>query len=310
MKIRQMTKTQKLKIFSYSGNKEMIAKKIWQLFDSKTIGNYVEPFCGSSSILLSRPYKHRTIENINDINGLVINFFRSVKYDYKKVLESLRRPMNQIEYQAMQKFVISFANNKRNVDLLKNNYKFFNSEIAGAWAYCLNCSFLDHFQSVSTTRKNNHIDKGLMEIGSRKVVNRFFNQNIVLEKMHERLLEVRMSCTNWKNLLTPAVLNVRLSGKYTAIFFDPPYENKEKTYKAKPVSNEVRKWCIENGSNPFYKIILCGYESEHDELIKHGWVKQQGKSASGSQNGVITSKKEKFYYNKTIIKAIKQLTLF
>jgi DNA adenine methylase len=38
------------------------------------------------------------------------------------------------------------------------------------------------------------------------------------------------------------------------------------------VANDVRKWCIDRGKDKRYRIVLAGYEGEHEELLNHGWV--------------------------------------
>jgi DNA adenine methylase len=37
------------------------------------------------------------------------------------------------------------------------------------------------------------------------------------------------------------------------------------------VSDAVRAWALERGSRETYRIVLAGYEGEHDELESAGW---------------------------------------
>ena len=47
------------------------------------------------------------------------------------------------------------------------------------------------------------------------------------------------------------------------------------------MASDVRAWCLENGSRPGARIILCGYGEEHDELLDHGWRKEAWKANGG-----------------------------
>ncbi|MHB1777981.1 MAG: hypothetical protein ACYCU7_18640 [Acidimicrobiales bacterium] len=37
------------------------------------------------------------------------------------------------------------------------------------------------------------------------------------------------------------------------------------------IAHEVRQWCLANGNNPRYRIVLAGYSAEHDHLIPDTW---------------------------------------
>ena len=37
------------------------------------------------------------------------------------------------------------------------------------------------------------------------------------------------------------------------------------------LADAVREWCKKNGENELLRIVLCGHEHEHDELLQHGW---------------------------------------
>jgi site-specific DNA-adenine methylase len=62
----------------YFGNKEKAAPLIWALLGD--VQNYIEPFCGSASVVLNRPpvVGHRS-ELINDFSALVVNAHRAIR---------------------------------------------------------------------------------------------------------------------------------------------------------------------------------------------------------------------------------------
>lgn len=46
------------------------------------------------------------------------------------------------------------------------------------------------------------------------------------------------------------------------------------------ISDEVRDWCAT--STDGMRVILCGYDGEHDDLLGVGWSVIDGKSGSGA----------------------------
>jgi DNA adenine methylase len=68
--------------FTYYGGKARIASKIVPFIPKHTV--YVEPFCGSATLLFAKPYPKITnsdhyCEFLNDSDGRVINFFRQLR---------------------------------------------------------------------------------------------------------------------------------------------------------------------------------------------------------------------------------------
>jgi DNA adenine methylase len=60
------------------------------------------------------------------------------------------------------------------------------------------------------------------------------------------------------------------------VFLDPPYLGDVRTADLYAVddhsiANEVRDWCIANGDNPRYRIVLAGYTDEHDDSMPDVW---------------------------------------
>lgn len=102
-----------------------------------------------------------------------------------------------------------------------------------------------------------------------------------------RLRHVRILNGDWSRLVTTGAawtLPVR-SGKGPAgVFLDPPYADtagrSDGLYAAESltVAHDVRSWCIANGDNPKFRIVLAGFEGEHDDengedaLVAAGWT--------------------------------------
>lgn len=69
-----------------------------------------------------------------------------------------------------------------------------------------------------------------------------------------------------------------------AVFLDPPYSTSGGLYAegcdTGSVSAAVRKWCVTAPES--LRIVLCGYDSEHDELLNHGWRVERGQGGGGA----------------------------
>ncbi|AYG02394.1 DNA adenine methylase [Gryllotalpicola protaetiae] len=105
--------------------------------------------------------------------------------------------------------------------------------------------------------------------------------------LSERLSDTRITCGSWDRIMTPAALRATAGPGSIGIFFDPPYATSGDVYAvtnrdddANSISAQVRAWCIENAHG--YRVVLCGFGDEHDELLEHGWRVEAGKSGSGA----------------------------
>ena len=78
--------------FPYFGGKSRACAQVWAAFGE--VKNYVEPFCGSAAMLLGAPEGQR-VETINDADGFVANFWRSVSKDDAAVAEAMDWPVNE-----------------------------------------------------------------------------------------------------------------------------------------------------------------------------------------------------------------------
>ena len=92
-------------------------------------------------------------------------------------------------------------------------------------------------------------------------------------QLANRLRDVRVCTGDWKRVVTKGALSF---GSRVGVFLDPPYTGEVRTadlYASDDhgIANEVREWCLENGDNPRYRIVLAGYSAEHDHLIPDTW---------------------------------------
>lgn len=93
-----------------------------------------------------------------------------------------------------------------------------------------------------------------------------------------RLRHVRILNGSWERACTSGALQtIRVrQGGHAGVFLDPPYLDSVRTdglyaHDDGNVAHAVREWCLENGGNPRYRIVLAGFAEEHGELESRGW---------------------------------------
>ena len=127
-----------------------------------------------------------------------------------------------------------------------------------------------------------------------------------MERLAARLERVRITCGDWRRVTTPSVTRSGTGGDGTrAVFLDPPYSTSGDLYAAATdgVSADVRAWCIAAPRD--LRIVLCGYDDEHDELLGHGWTRQAGKAGGGAgySSNAANGRRERLWLSPTCITA-------
>jgi len=98
----------------------------------------------------------------------------------------------------------------------------------------------------------------------------------------------------------------------TGVFLDPPYSTeagRDMNLYAEDcgnVAHEVREWAIANGDNPLLRIVLCGYEGEHDmpdswECV--AWEARGGLGNQGTGAGRANKHRERAWFSPHCLKA-------
>lgn len=92
-----------------------------------------------------------------------------------------------------------------------------------------------------------------------------------------RLRNVRVCCGDWSRVIGKSVTHKHLqcfSGGVCGVFLDPPYgDSRVSVYALDDTSVHVtvREWCRENATRPNLRIVLAGFDGEHDVLEAEGW---------------------------------------
>ena len=289
--------------FPYFGGKRRAAPIIWRELGDPA--GYVEPFAGSAAVLLARPpVKGRRTETINDADGWLVNTWRSIVLDPAGVAEHASGPVSEIDYHAR----LAWLQGRRSPDLvawLEGDPEHHDAKAAGWWLYVMACGIGDPFGPGpwhvidDHLRKLPHlgnagkgVNRGLPHLGNAgRGVNRGLpplgdaGQGLVtyMHALATRLSKVRITCGSWERVTTPAVTRAGTGGDSArAIFLDPPYATSGDLYAETEagISDRVRAWCVT--ADPELRIVLAGYDDEHDTLLTHGWRRIEGKAGSGA----------------------------
>lgn len=103
----------------------------------------------------------------------------------------------------------------------------------------------------------------------------------------------------------------------TGVFLDPPYDLAERddvyTTDEPGISAAVRQWAIENGDNPLLRIVLCGYEGEHDmpdDWRCIPWKAHGGMGSQGNGRGRENATRERLWLSPHCLVDDRQGSLF
>lgn len=311
--------------FPWFGGKSAVADVVWAALGD--VKNYVEPFFGSGAVLFLRPDGAGAIETVNDADGLLANFWRSIQADPAGVANHADWPVNEADLHARHLWLL--GERERLTERLMGDAEYFDAKAAGWWVWgqcCWIgsgwCSGNGPWQSVDGILTNvrntgQGVNRQLPHLGNTgKGVNRKLPHlgdtgkgvnrkrqaapalgrhreswlHEYLAAFAERLRGVRVCCGDWSRVCGPSVT---FRHGLTGVFLDPPYADTasrtEGLYATdcEQVAHDVRRWAIEQGSNPLMRIVLAGYEGEHDmpsDWRVHAWEAVGGYSliADGS----------------------------
>lgn len=305
-----MTSLEPLKApFPYFGGKSMIADQIWQAIGD--VANYIEPFCGSCAVLLNRPHEPK-IETVNDKDCMIANFWRALSKDPDGVSDHADWPVNEVDLEARHAWLVKQKDSLR--DFLSEP-EYYDCKIAGWWCWGQCCWIgsgwcsgegpwqrIDgRLQKLSNAgrginRQLPHLSRAGQGINRKRPhlsdagngINRQLEQPIqaYMHQLADRLRNVRVCCGDWQRICGPAVT---FKHGLTGVFLDPPYANNIRTTglygeDCGNVAAEVTAWAVANGANPLMRIVVAGYDGEHNILESHGWRVIEWKASAGYQS--------------------------
>ena len=130
-----------------------------------------------------------------------------------------------------------------------------------------------------------------------------------MSQLAQRLHRVRVCCGDWSRVVTKGAMSY---GSTVGVFLDPPYADTADRWTnlyvidCQQVAHEVCAWAIANGDNPRLRIVLAGYEGEHDipdTWTTHAWkAGATYQSCSGTGKNSDNRKRERLWYSPHCLK--------
>ena len=291
--------------FPWFGGKSIVVDPVWERFGQ--VQNYVEPFFGSGAMLLGSPVDDDRTETINDLDGMVANFWRAIHAAPDEVAEWADWPVNESDLHPRHCWLVEQKANLS--ERLMGDPEYYDTKIAGWWVWGI-CSWIGSgWCSGNGPWVRECVDGKwqLVHLGNKgQGVNR---QRVGLfewfSALSDRLRRVRVCCGDWSRVCGPTPTVIMGT---TAVFLDPPYSEeagRSELYSEEnmTVAHEVRRWALEWGSDKRMRIALCGYEGEHDmpgwecfEWKAHGGYGHLAKEESEAI-GRNNSKRERIWFS-------------
>ena len=291
------------------GGKSDAAPHVWDALGD--VDHYVEPFAGSLAVLLRRPHvanRSYHSETVNDLDGLLVNAWRAIAADPDAVAEAASWPVSEADLHARHLALLAWRASGA-AERLMGDPAFFDARMAGWWMWGQSCWIGSGWCSgngpwivsddgrITKRSKSGGVARQLPHLGNNgQGVNRpqLREEGVGAEPEYHpmtmpelrrwvrflsaRLRHVRILNGDWTRACTSGALQpiaVRQGG-HCGVFLDPPYAGDVRTadvysHDDAEIASRVRDWCIENGDNPRYRIVLAGFDTEHRALESMGW---------------------------------------
>jgi hypothetical protein len=310
--------------FPYFGGKSKVADRIWAALGDPV--NYVEPFAGSLAVLLARPGGAGKVETVNDYDGLLANAWRAMASNSEAVAFHADWPVNEADLHARHLWLVGQRDDLTARFMGDPNW--YDARAAGWWVWgacawigsgwCSGAGPWVSVEGVLTDRRKipqlgagQGVKRKIPQLGGRgRGVNRQSGRprgeyiRALFTELSARLRGVRVACGDFERVLGPAVTT---GFGLTGVFLDPPYEagNHDPYHTGSAgVSSRARDWALCHGNDPLFRIVLAGYDGEHDgaglELLgwrKEAWKATGGYGSQGQGAGRANSAREVLWYS-------------
>lgn len=270
--------------FPYFGGKSRAAELAWSLLGSPR--TYLEPFMGSLAMLLARPDTSRGREIVNDKDGMLVNFWRTIQHDPQRIVDVTDRPVIEADYHAMYAQVNETSHDTGLLARLEGDPEYYEPRLAAYWLYVVTNVIGDlhhegpwHVRNgcLVNTGEPHGIQRAIPCIAHTRTYQSCTRGEKLdwLLRLSARLHDVIILNGDWLRLLSGS-LN-KNDWASTGIFLDPPYAGTKQMYvESESLSGQVEQWCVT--APRAARIIICGYDHEHDRLLDHGWSVHAWKS--------------------------------
>jgi len=268
--------------FGYFGSKNKIALQLCENLPPHNC--WVEAFCGSAALTLAKPPSQ--IEVINDINGEIVNVFRQLRNNHKKLIKMIE----QTPYAEEELLEARIANLVKIDDIEKARIFLIKSMMAINGVFGREKGGFSYSDSYSRS-------------GHEARVNRWRNLPQRLEKVVNRLKDVRIEKKDARKILK------RFSNRpATLIYLDPPYfVERTNGYDHEANDFEFHKDLLNIAQRSKCMIFISGYENEYYNSIltePNGWTKKTIETNTKDTNGTNHTRTEVIWMNKHFTKVL------
>lgn len=275
--------------FPTFGNKRAAASHIWRRFGR--LGSYIEPFAGTASVAILSPYGAVRHEVLNDLNGYICNFFRSLRDYPARTAAAADRPTSQIDLSAAAAELVDAA--PMLVERMHADLSFCEPRLAGLWVWLVCCS-IDMGRHLPPTPAPPDALAELPVDGYSKPGDaaRDYTPARVgcggdrllawFASLSERLRQAFIINTDWSRMFSPSMLGRPLHDDPVGIFLDPPYDGSEHLYPgAQPVARDVCAKAVELGEQDDVRVCIAGYADDYD--LPAGWTSVEWQRRPGME---------------------------
>ncbi len=266
--------------FGYYGSKQRISKSIIDLFPPHNA--WVEVFCGSAAITLAK--KPAQIEVINDLDSNIINIFKQLRTNHKKLIDAIRlTPYSREEFINAKIIDTSDSDLERARKFIIICMMTVNATTGGQF-----CGF-----SFSNSYSRN---------GKEARVNRWNNLTERIENVVNRIRNVRV-----EHLDARKIIKMFSDRPATLMYLDPPYFVKRShdypvDEKEASFHKELLELCCKSKS----MIIISHYENRLYRKIlnrKSGWRSKTFEAVTTNTSGKDFHRKEIVWMNEAFVNA-------
>ena len=246
---------------------------------------------------------------------MVANFWRALQSDADEVARWADWPVNENDLHARHQWLVR----QRDwlTDALDADPDYFHAKIAGWWVWGL-CQWIGQGWCLANHRQRPHLGNAGRGIHRQLPHLGCAGRGIHRQRPHlgdagrgidvdllrwfaQRLRSVRVCCGDWSRVCGPTPT---VTQGLTGVFLDPPYtlsERDENLYvEDRDVAAHVCQWAIERGNDPRMRIVLCGYDGEHEmpeTWTAYAWKARGGYGLQGNGRGRDNASRERLWFS-------------
>jgi site-specific DNA-adenine methylase len=236
---------------------------------------YIEPFAGSLAVLFARPSPART-EIAVDLDGLIVNFWRTIKLDPWAMSTYLSGAVSEIDVHAKHEALLS----QRDVvnEKLRADPEWHNPMLAAWWWEGIS-SWLGSGYGHRLARQRPHIDRSLKGVWAVGMTDERIQA--ACERLGNVILLAGDWQDAWKRSVTDAIVN--RFDRSIGVFLDPPYVTTKRAKglysEDKPLNQQITEWALRQP--PHVRTVIAGYDDEYPDLHAAGWQVVPWKAPNG-----------------------------